>query len=331
MTEQRSTGLLRHFSWANVGLTAGFLLGIWLMVGQFTGVEDIWSIFGEASNAWVLLAALAMVAIVLAQSWSLTGAVLAPMRIGQVFALQVANYFTGLIGGTVGRTATTIRFFRRQDLPATTAVTSGVLSSLAGFVCQIVLSLLCLPFIGDTFHLPETPDDVADLSPDAGTSSWIWILIVLVILAVAIGVVVAVPRWRSLLHAKLVPPIHAGWRDLRTLATQRGHLLRLFGGGLAAQLLAGLCLWASLKAFDVHVALPALLLIVTAAALFGGIAPVPGGMGVVEASLIAGLTTAGVEPDVATAATLTYRLVTAYLPPAFGYPALLWLRRWDLL
>jgi glycosyltransferase 2 family protein len=55
--------------------------------------------------------------------------------------------------------------------------------------------------------------------------------------------------------------------------------------------------------------------------------PVPGGAGVVEAGLIAGLTSAGVPESQAVAAVLIQRFFTAYLPPAWGWFALAWMRR----
>jgi glycosyltransferase 2 family protein len=61
----------------------------------------------------------------------------------------------------------------------------------------------------------------------------------------------------------------------------------------------------------------------------GGVAPVQGGMGVVEAGLIGGLTAAGIPQSEAVAATFTHRLFTAYLPPIWGWFALQWLRRQD--
>ncbi len=53
-------------------------------------------------------------------------------------------------------------------------------------------------------------------------------------------------------------------------------------------------------------------------------APVPGGMGVMEASYISGLSLLGVHQDQAIAA-------TPYLPPLWGWGALVWLRRHDAL
>ena len=59
----------------------------------------------------------------------------------------------------------------------------------------------------------------------------------------------------------------------------------------------------------------------------GGIAPVPGGLGVIEAGLIAGFTAAGVPETAAVGATFTARMFTAYLPPIWGFFALKWLER----
>jgi hypothetical protein len=55
-------------------------------------------------------------------------------------------------------------------------------------------------------------------------------------------------------------------------------------------------------------------------------APVPGGAGVVEAGLIAGLTSAGVPQSQAVAAVFIERLWTAYLPPIWGWLTLVWMR-----
>ena len=79
-------------------------------------------------------------------------------------------------------------------------------------------------------------------------------------------------------------------------------------------------------AFGQHLSLWTLLLVNTVAALFGGLAPVPGGMGVIEGAIIAGLTAAGIPQAQAAAATMAYRLVTAYLPPVWGWPTLTGLR-----
>ncbi len=52
--------------------------------------------------------------------------------------------------------------------------------------------------------------------------------------------------------------------------------------------------------------------------MLGGISPVPGGMGVVEAGMIIGLTAAGISESDAVAAVFVQRLFTAYLPADLG-------------
>jgi len=51
----------------------------------------------------------------------------------------------------------------------------------------------------------------------------------------------------------------------------------------ASQLLVALALAASLRAFGDHLSLATLIIVITLASMIGGIASVPGGMGVVEA------------------------------------------------
>jgi uncharacterized protein (TIRG00374 family) len=121
------------------------------------------------------------------------------------------------------------------------------------------------------------------------------------------------------------------WDTLRQLAHEPRRVARLLLGNAAAQVVYALALGAALAAYGESVSFPALLVVNTAAALLGGAAPVPGGMGVTEAALVAGLASFGVPQTEGVAAALTYRLFTAYLAPVWGYPSLYWLRRKEYL
>ena len=69
----------------------------------------------------------------------------------------------------------------------------------------------------------------------------------------------------------------------------------------------------------------------TASSLFAGVMPVPGGIGVAEASLAAGMIAYGVPSSVAGAAALADRLVTFYLPPIWGWVAFRWLTKKEFI
>jgi glycosyltransferase 2 family protein len=101
----------------------------------------------------------------------------------------------------------------------------------------------------------------------------------------------------------------------------------VLGGSTLAQLLIVLALGASLHAVGQRASIATLITVNTLAAVIGGAVPVPGGLGVVEAGLIAGLASAGVPEDQAVAAVLIQRFFTAYLPPVWGWATLAWMRR----
>ena len=98
-------------------------------------------------------------------------------------------------------------------------------------------------------------------------------------------------------------------------------------GSTLAQLLVILALGAWLHAVGQRASIATLITVNTLAAILGGAVPVPGGLGVVEAGLIAGLTAAGIPQDQAAAAVLIERFFTSYLPPVWGWATLAWMRR----
>jgi uncharacterized membrane protein YbhN (UPF0104 family) len=152
-------------------------------------------------------------------------------------------------------------------------------------------------------------------------------MIMLIVVGVVLAVTITLPRLRRWAWARIQPQAHDAWENLRTIASMPRKAVQLFGGNVVAQLLFALTLDAALHAYGGSLPLMQLVLINSFASFVGGAVPVPGGLGVVEAGLIGGLTAAGVPEDVAVAATFTHRLLTAYLPPIWGWFALRWLRR----
>jgi uncharacterized membrane protein YbhN (UPF0104 family) len=144
--------------------------------------------------------------------------------------------------------------------------------------------------------------------------------------AAAVIVVLAVPVLRRNTIAALRRWVGEAVQVARGLRSPR-RIARMIGGNLASELLfastLGICCWA----FGVSVPLGTLLTINVVTSLFAGLMPIPGGIGVTEGALIAGLTAAGVPSDMAFAIVICYRLVTFYLPPIWGAFAFRWLER----
>ena len=188
-----------------------------------------------------------------------------------------------------------------------------------------MLFLASLPFAWGSIHLEIAPQS-------GGNAKLVWaILAIVVLVALAAGLVLAVPRVRRLASDKLRPRLRDIWGNLKQVASSPRKLVLLVGGSFAQELAVAMALSVSLRAFDDHLRLPTLIVVITLAAIIGGIAPTPGGMGVVEAGLILGLTAAGVAEADATAAVFIQRLFTSYLPPIWGWFTLVWMRRREYL
>jgi len=156
-------------------------------------------------------------------------------------------------------------------------------------------------------------------------------LAVVVVVAVVAGLLLAVPRLRRMAAAKVRPKVLDIWGTLKQIASSPRKLVLLVGGSFGSELLVALALSVSLRAFGDHLRLPTLIVVITLAGIIGGISPSPGGMGVVEAGMILGLTAAGVSESDATAAVFIQRLFTSYLPPIWGWFALVWMRKREYL
>jgi uncharacterized protein (TIRG00374 family) len=186
--------------------------------------------------------------------------------------------------------------------------------------------LIALPIAIGNLHFSEPSSNSKD------HAHLVWLIVLIVVIAgVVVGLAFAVPRWRRLAAEKLRPKVSEVWSHLKILATHPRNLVEIFGGNVIAQVVIALALGASLHAFGDHLGLATLIVVLTLASMLGGISPVPGGMGVVEAGMILGLTAAGISQTDAVAATFVQRLFTAYLPPIWGWFVLVWLRKKDYL
>jgi uncharacterized protein (TIRG00374 family) len=114
-----------------------------------------------------------------------------------------------------------------------------------------------------------------------------------------------------------------------TLTSLRGSskLGLLLLGSIGTELLFATALGLFARDFGFEVSLVELLVINISVSLLASFIPVPGGVGVSEFGLTLGLTSAGMPAESAVAAVLLYRIATFYLPPAWGFPALPWLKR----
>ena len=104
-------------------------------------------------------------------------------------------------------------------------------------------------------------------------------------------------------------------------------MIELFGGSLAITMGYILALAVSVSAFGTGPAFTSVALVYLIGSTMASVAPTPGGIGAVEATLIAGLTSAGMPSTTAVAAVILFRLGTFWIPLLPGWGALVMLQR----
>ena len=299
-----------------IAMLIGLLFALWTILEQVGSISALIDTLKTADWGWVLVAA------VLAQStniaWALTtiGSVEEKIPLGAAVVMQYAISFTNMVLPTgAASTVMNIRFLQKQGVGLTVATSSGVLCGLSGTFAQFVLFVVTAIAVGQSAEL----DNVGGGGNDG------LVLLVVVIAAIAVGITFVIPKLRHTVSEKIWPQFVAGAHNLWHVVSTPRQLFLVLGGCFGAQILYSLALGASLAAYGGSLPFGELLFVTTGAGFLASIVPVPGGIGVAEASLIAGLTAFGVSPEVASAAVITYRLFTTYLPPIPGSYATKWL------
>ena len=315
----------RRVSWPTLVMVVGTLIGGWALIGVLLDVSKSFDTVIGASWLWVIAAFVLAQLAFAASAVEAVGSVAGVLPFGRVLAVEVANSFSALAGGTAAVFATRVRFFQQQGYDASVALSSGAIVATSSWLAMGILFVVSLPFAWGSIHLDAAPES-------GGDSKLVWIILAVVVLvALVAGVALAVPRLRRLAAAKARPKLRDIWANLKQIASSPRKLILLVGGSFAGELLIAMALSVSLRAFDDHLRLPTLIVVITVAGFVGGASPSPGGMGVVEAGLILGLTAAGVSEADATAAVFIQRLFTSYLPPIWGWLTLVWMRKREYL
>jgi uncharacterized membrane protein YbhN (UPF0104 family)/tRNA A-37 threonylcarbamoyl transferase component Bud32 len=312
---------LTRISWRSIFMSALTFVAAYALIGMLVGIDfaAVWEELQDALWAWVFVGFLFATATLVTDAFALLAAVATPVPLGPSIQLQSAIKFIQLaIGGAAGRMATNVAYLRKFGVSVTESVTQGGIDSLTGFIIQSIIILSAILF-GNTGLFPD------DVSIDIE-----WAL-VLGLLLFAIVVSALMFRFVPAIRNRVIPPAKQMWEGLADLGTNPSRLVQLFGSNLASQLLFGLALWTTALAFGWVLPYLSVLVIYVAMALLGGLLPIPGGVGISEAILTAGLVAIGVDEAAAFAIAVTFRVASAYLPPVWGWFSIRWLQRNDYL
>jgi undecaprenyl-diphosphatase len=294
-------------------------IAIYVLIPQLADVTGMFRQLGDAN--WALLGISVVFSFVtyIGAALSISGAAPVRLPLWSTFQAQMAGSFTNRITPAgVGGLAVQARYLTRVGADGTQAVAALGINSFAGFVCHMVVTLVFVVWAGDSgagFSLPS-----AQL-----------IFIVLAVLGVASGVVLLTPWGRKHVLNKVLATLSKAWDGLRTVATKPTKLATLFAGGTLVPLAYLASLVAAIRAFGGDTSIASIGVVYLIGAAVAGAAPTPGGLGAVEAALIAGLTASGLSNEIAVPSVLAFRLATFWIPILPGWLSFNHLTRRELI
>ncbi|MFQ5968096.1 MAG: lysylphosphatidylglycerol synthase domain-containing protein [Acidimicrobiia bacterium] len=303
---------VRRVSTRQIVMTVLTLVAAYALISMLAGLDwvAVWNEIQDARWGWVVVALIVGQAAFVFEATAMMAAVGDPLPFRPVLVLQLASKYIGLaIPGVAGRVATNTAFLRKFGVSPAIAVTQGALDSLSGFIVEAAILVLVLLFGELTIGVDSGDQD--------------WGLVMAIVLLVIIGGVLLVWRVQKF-HDRVVPVLKQVGGALRSLFESPRRAFRLLGSNVASRLILAITLSLILIALDSPIGVATALVVVVATNLLAGLAPVPGGIGVAEAVLTAGLVAVGVDDNTAFAAAVVYRIITFYLPSVAGWYAVKW-------
>jgi len=293
-------------------------LAVYVLAGQLSNV-DFATILRSINWYW---AGLALVASLMTYvGAALTIHPFLPVRVPalRLLAAQFAATFVSLVApAAVGSAGTNVRVIQKAGAPSGLAVASIGLSSL------VVLVSTVLALFGVTIFSHEATQ--LDLkAPSSG-------VIVVAVGAVLIAVLAFVlPATRRLILERMRPIWESTGPRVLDVARDPKRLVQGVAASLLTTLAYAVTLYVAVRAYGDEIPLAGAVVVYLGAGLVGSVSPTPGGIGAVEAALVAGLSAIGVPAAVALPAALLYRTATFWLPTLPGWFSLRWLQSHDAI
>jgi glycosyltransferase 2 family protein len=291
-------------------------LAFYSLLPQLANLSDTLDAFGSARPAWIAGAIVASAFTYMFAAVSFQGAVTDPVPFGPNLRVQLSTAFAGLVGPAgAGGLALTGRFLQRLGIGPAEAGASVAVNAIAGFAVHFSLLLAFVLWTGQ-------PGIGGFSFPDSSTA-----LLIVAGLSALIGLLAAIGPVRVRVLRPGLAFARTGLGQIGQVFRQPERVLALFGGSAAISLAYIAAMACSIQAFGGGLTLAQIGAAYLAAVALATLAPTPGGLGALEAALIAGFTGFGLADGVAVSATLTFRLATFWLPIVPGWLTLGWMQR----
>ena len=295
---------------------AGAVFGAYLLLPQMGELGQAVHALRSVKPPWLVAGFFCSLLGCLMAAWAQMGAVGQPLSLRHVYIVQMAAAFVSqLTPQGLGGMGLNERYLERAGVARPVAVGAVVLNMAAGAVVHVASLITVVLLVGS--------DGLGGLTLPIGKIA----LLAGLVMALLSGLVLATPVGRR----RLVAPAATALRSMVAVLRCPVRAFQLFGGSAGVTAAYAVSLAICLQATGGEAALLQVAAVYLGAAAVGAAVPSPGGLGAMEAALVAGLTALGVAVGPAIAAVLIFRLLTFWLPILPGFVAFRYLRRRQLV
>jgi uncharacterized protein (TIRG00374 family) len=296
------------------------VLVVYFLLPQFSDLLGIVDQVKEANWLWFVPVVLASVVTYMGATFAMLGSVPERLRFAPTFVAQVAASFAGTLApASIGGLALNARYLQKSGVDTAVAVPAVGLNAIAGVAMHIVLLTLFVVWAGTSaFGAIHLPDPQVLLYGAAA---------VVALAAIAF----AIPAIRHILRDRLVPILGRSIHGLFAVVRRPLNILLLLGGSVVVTTGYLLAMYFATQAFGGDLSFAKVGVIYLTGSAIASAAPTPGGIGALEAAVIAGLVAAGMPNDIAVPSVFLFRLGTFWLPIIPGWGAFRWMQKADYL
>jgi undecaprenyl-diphosphatase len=304
---------LRTLLWLAAGA-----LALYVLLPQIGELEQAWDALRAVRWVWLVPGVIAVASTYLWAGLALTGAVSHPVSLARTSLVQLAGSFVNKLTPTgLGGMGVNQRYLEQTGVERPVAVAGIALNAAAGVVVHVLsLSIVSVLLGRGVMKRVDVPVQ--------------WPYLVAAVAAVMLLGLVYLINSPAIRHKVAVPVVTAGRGLVQVLRTP-SRAVALFAGVAGVTAVNVVTLTLTLHAVGAHISFISVAVVYLGGAALASAQPTPGNLGAIEAALVAGLATQGIQTGPALAGVLTYRLLAFWLPIIPGFLALRYLQYREVL
>jgi uncharacterized protein (TIRG00374 family) len=303
---------LERVSPRTLAAVLGAFVAMWVLLPKLANAGDAFRAVRHAKPGFLLTMLPLTLLLYVGSTLELLGACSVRLGFFATYRCQMAAAFMNRVTpSNVGGMAVNARYLQKSGVNAAAATATVGLTSATEAIVNVILVVLFFTWAGRGAN-------GVSLSLPSSTA----VRVVVGVVVVGLAVFVITPPGRKMYNEKVRPFLRGVWTSLTEVARSPVRLLAMFGGGFGRAIIDFAALVIALAAFGPVPAIAPLGAAYIGASVLASASPTPGGVGAVEAALIAGLASIGVPVAQSTPAVLVYRLITYWLVMLPGWISL---------